>query len=266
MAGLILIILGMLGILRAIMEYNLHKGPTKKLALTLAISFVFFGILGGIGALLTVINESAWAITAISVILGYLIIVSSVINVLSKLREKKSEEKPKEEKRALKLPIPHNILILNRNSALELLRALKEVPKLIITRIPPDEWPDVAYTEYIWLSRVEGPNSVSPTALHVIIERAKTFLDENSGGVIYVDGIEYIMLYEEFKSVAKFLLTLKDIAVVKEGHLILHVDPKTLEDHQMAVLEREFVKINVEETIEKIRGPTLFGALIEEKG
>ncbi|WP_297499645.1 DUF835 domain-containing protein [Thermococcus sp.] len=257
-----LIILGSIGIIISLREYRRHDEPFKTLARVLCESFVLFGFGTALGVALSVFySPDMWGIMAASATLGYLLLVVSVLRMLRGLKARKRVGK--------KLPVPNAILIESPEDALNLLRALyryARVPLMVVTRTPPEEWTarsGVIPDEYLWLSRVEAKNSVSPTDLHVILQRIERFLMQNPG-VIYVDGIEYLLFYNDFKGLAKFLISAKDIAVLHGGHIVLLVAPGALKKVELSILRKEFERVNVGLILKEVLGPTLFETLPSE--
>ena len=107
--------------------------------------------------------------------------------------------------------------------------------------------------EFIWLSRVEEKDAVDPTKLHMLQDAILRFLRENGGKVIvYFEGVEYLILYNDFPSVAKFLFSLRDYVISNESLLILYLPPNVLDRTQESVLLKEFEEKEEKELIEEI--------------
>ncbi|AIU69039.1 hypothetical protein TEU_01060 [Thermococcus eurythermalis] len=159
----------------------------------------------------------------------------------------------------------------SRKDAVLLLRAIANYagrPILVIGREHPDEWVEragIEPDEYIWLTRVEHRKAVSPSSLHVLTGKVEAFLKGKPGGVVYIEGVEYMLFYSDFKAVAKFLFTIRDMAIMENAHIILLVDENTMSPEQTAILKKEFEEIDVEDALEKLMGPALFGAIPSEK-
>ncbi|WP_457753211.1 DUF835 domain-containing protein [Thermococcus sp.] len=111
---------------------------------------------------------------------------------------------------------------------------------------------------------MEEKHSVSPSNLHVILEEAVKFMRIRRNSVIYIEGIEYLILYNDFKSVAKFLFTLRDYAIVEKSLLLIFVSPDVLERSHYSILKREFETLEPEKFLEELMGTTLFGAVAKE--
>ncbi|USS41344.1 DUF835 domain-containing protein [Thermococcus aggregans] len=116
---------------------------------------------------------------------------------------------------------------------------------VVITRdLPRNKVPE--NTLVYWLTKMEENTkadgniyTVSPTRIDVLIHLLTKNL-KSGYNAVYIDGFEYLMIENGFDSAVKFLFDLKD-RVLSEGKVIaLVVDPRTLTDKQIALLEREF--------------------------
>lgn len=117
---------------------------------------------------------------------------------------------------------------------------------IMITRdLPKEKVPE--NTLVYWLTKIEESGikmdgkiyPVSPTRIDVLIHLLTKNL-ESGYNAVYIDGFEYLMIENGFESAVKFLFDLKD-RVVSEGKVIaLIIDPRTLTEKQVALLEREF--------------------------
>ncbi|NJE54078.1 DUF835 domain-containing protein [Thermococcus sp. 21S9] len=116
--------------------------------------------------------------------------------------------------------------------------ALSDFPVLAFARRSdfPERW------EVHLLTTVEGPGNIGPTQLHRIIERTRSYLAEahreNVTGVVVIEGLEYLMMYNDFRSVLKFLATLADYIALYSGMLLLTLDEKSLEERQLKTLRQ----------------------------
>ncbi|KUH31962.1 hypothetical protein APY94_11275 [Thermococcus celericrescens] len=269
LSAAILIGIGAYGVIRSLEEYKRHGEPVKTLARTLLVSFFLFGIAGGLGVLVTTaVSLKFWMLQAVSITLGYIILASSTLNLLGKLeRYWRAPSVRREKSRGRKPPLPPAAMLTSTEDAKVLLKTIFgyfNVPILAIGREHPESWAKkmgVEPAEYIWLTRVEHPQSVSPSALHILNSKITTFLKNNPNGIVYIEGIEYISFYVDFKSIAKFILAVRDAAIIHGGHLILLVTPETLEPQQYAIFKKELETIDVQRIINNLVGVALFGTL-----
>jgi len=262
-SGAMLIIIGVYGMVKSYREWKNHDEPVRRLALTLMISFGLFGLVGGIAVFLTILlNPELWVLEAIVITAGYLLLANESLSILEKLR--KPDRRHERKKVECSLPIAG--IVRSREEAITLLKAIDiyaNLPLLIVGREHPEEWkrrtgmePD----EYIWLTRIEHEKAISPSGLHVLSGKIINFLKGNPGAIVYIEGIEYMLFYSDFKAVAKFLFSIRDVAMMEDAHVLILANEDTLTQEQMAILKKEFEEIDVEKVLEKLMGPALFGA------
>jgi len=265
-SGALFILIGIYGAVQSFNNCRKHEEPVKGFARTLLISFLLFGVGGGLGILLVImISPSLWVIEAISIMGGYLLLAGSSLSLIEKLegyRKVKRKNVPAKE-----IELPAVGLVTSAKDAKTLLRTMAtyfKVPILAVGREHPDKWVEnmeVTPTEYIWLTRVEHPGAVNPSSLHVLNGRITKFLRENPGSVVYMEGVEYISFYVDPRSLTKFVLSVRDTAIIENGHFILYVTPEVMEPSQFAIFKRELEPINVSGFLDRIQGRTLFGTL-----
>ncbi len=130
-------------------------------------------------------------------------------------------------------------LVLSSNITQDVGEFLQNIngPVLLFTRYP--NLYGNGNIKKIWITTADS-KGVSPTALHVLQDIAIRFASENNGATIIVDCLEYLILYNSFKSVFKFLVSLKDHLMIRGATLIIFADPTTLDKSQVALLKREF--------------------------
>ncbi len=113
---------------------------------------------------------------------------------------------------------------------------------LIITRAHPEEIQELynlKNTKIYWLtkSNTDLP-SFEPSQIEKIRWIIKDFVSENKDSVVLLDGLEYLILQNNFENVLKFVELLKDDIALNDGVLLLPIDPATLDERQTALLER----------------------------
>ena len=102
----------------------------------------------------------------------------------------------------------------------------------------------------VWLTKAEVSSSpdregkfagefLSPTELPRLATLIKNFLTENKDTVIFLEGLEYLITQNDFKSVLRFLQLLKDQVTLAESILLMPLDPSALDEKDFKLLERE---------------------------
>jgi len=120
--------------------------------------------------------------------------------------------------------------------------ALQGKKGLCITREHPDaikEQYELGNTDIYWLTRnrVDIP-SLDPSQIEKLRWIIKDFVSENKNSVVLIDGLEYLIIQNNFNSVLKFVELLKDDIALNDAILILPIDPNTMEPRELALLER----------------------------
>jgi len=140
------------------------------------------------------------------------------------------------------LPLNPNAEIPTRGeSATETLEYL--IPKgLVVTREFPEtirKSHNLHVTPIIWLTETPGEMRVAPTSLAVLTDTVVRFMENNPNSIVLIEGIEYIMTFNDFKKVLKSLDSLNETTWVTKNRLLLTVDPRAFEDRELALLERD---------------------------
>jgi hypothetical protein len=123
---------------------------------------------------------------------------------------------------------------------------------LCVTRIHPDELRETYGMEnvrFVWLTRSERKATVlgaigveeefvSPTNLAGLATVLIGFMEEG-GSAMILEGIEYLVTQNSFSPVLKFLMNVKEKALLKNVTLLLSVDPSTMDIKEYQQISRE---------------------------
>lgn len=113
---------------------------------------------------------------------------------------------------------------------------------LAVTRTPPESIKKaftLENTPFIWLSKIEGPNTISPIYLNSILNLISDFINEKNESVILIEGLEYIISQNNFDLVLKFIQAIRDYILVKNSRLIVPLNKDTFNQKELAQLEKE---------------------------
>lgn len=112
---------------------------------------------------------------------------------------------------------------------------------LIITRIHPLRVKKRfgISSEILWLSTIETRNTIEPTQLSKLAFIINHFVKTNTKCAILLDGLEYLILQNDFDTVLKFIYTVMDYIALHNAILLLPLSPQTLSQSQIKMLERE---------------------------
>lgn len=113
---------------------------------------------------------------------------------------------------------------------------------LVITREFPDnvrKERNLQVTPIIWLTESPGERRVAPTSLAVLTDTVIRFMETNPNSIVLMEGIEYMMTFNEFRKVQRSLDSLNEIAWITKARLLVAVHPKAFDDKDLAMLERD---------------------------
>jgi len=265
--GLILIIAGVV-LFRSYTYYRRFSSlEARKLARLSALS-ALMAVFGSFSVIYSGLSgKNIWYVIAAFYSISYLLVLWAVLYYLNMLyrrsginKEGESPEEVEESKNLLKggfsirpEQIRYLSVICNRFDG-----------RIYVGRSRKPRGCD-AFDLFLWLTRIEAPNGVDPSKLHVIQGRVLEFLAGKRNSLVVLDGIEYLLLHNDFKGLVKFLTSLKDHVLLYDSLLIVILDPKILDRRQHSVLLREFPEFNFEEIITEEERKALFGALTKEE-
>ncbi len=112
---------------------------------------------------------------------------------------------------------------------------------LCVTRVYPEKLRERFGAEHlaiVWLSNVGKEESIRPKDLDKLSLAVEHFVSGN-GGVVLLDGLEYLITNNNFLSVLRLVQALRDQVAIHNAVLLLSVNPSSLEAHQLTLLERE---------------------------
>ena len=115
-------------------------------------------------------------------------------------------------------------------------------PGFCVTRTYPNkvrEQHSLADVEILWLSNVGKESSVRPKDLEKLSLSLEQFITREQGGVVLIDGLEYLITNNNFLTVLRLVQALRDLVAIHHATLLFSVDPGTLDAHQKSLLERE---------------------------
>ena len=90
----------------------------------------------------------------------------------------------------------------------------------------------------IWLSTTLGNDYVDPHNLNSLTNMATAFLRENGPGAVLLDGLEYLVVHNDFGRVLKFIEYLNELVMQRQAVLLMSIDERAFEPRQIALLER----------------------------
>jgi len=115
------------------------------------------------------------------------------------------------------------------------------MPGYCVTRTFPEkirERYELGNIPILWLSNVAKEEAVRPKDLEKLSLSLEEFLSEE-GGIILLDGIEYLITNNNFITVLKLIQSLRDQVAINRSILLLSINPSTMDSHQINLLKRE---------------------------
>lgn len=90
----------------------------------------------------------------------------------------------------------------------------------------------------VWLSTTLGHDYVDPHNLNILTNLITAFVTEQDASVVLLDGLEYLMLNNEYPRILKFLEFVNEAIVTRPAVLLISVDERAFDRREMALLER----------------------------
>ena len=118
----------------------------------------------------------------------------------------------------------------------------KGIKGYCITRNYPDKIRskfDLKDVPIVWLSDVGRDNAIRPKDLEKLSLALEQFLSQADGGIVLLDGLEYLITNNNFNTVLRLIQSLRDQVAINKSILLMAVDRETLESHQLNLLEKE---------------------------
>ncbi|MFQ6107326.1 MAG: DUF835 domain-containing protein [Thermoplasmata archaeon] len=180
-----------------------------------------------------------------------IVIVVAVALVMARRRERKEEpgtakKPPKPSDIALRDGMGYLVAGENTDLAFDIFcRAIEKGSSgMCITRTYPDEVArtyGLKETPILWLSRDPKRASINPTNLGAIILEVERFLkkDEGKDTIVMLDGLEYLIVQNDFSKVIKFVQNLRDTISVNGSKLLVPFNLIALEESKRALLTRD---------------------------
>ncbi len=118
----------------------------------------------------------------------------------------------------------------------------QKLPGLIVTRQYPERVRrerELSEARIIWLSHTPGEDFHNPTAIGTLAKVLQKFVEDNNGeGVILLDGLEFLIINNGFLQTLMFVEHVNEFIMQHRAILLLPVSPETLEEKELALLER----------------------------
>lgn len=121
-----------------------------------------------------------------------------------------------------------------------------------ILRTHPDEVRreyDLGDVPILWLSRLQvGENVVYPN-IKVIEEIIEEFLENAGKNIILLERLDYLISQQGFEETLQFIQKLSSLVYVTKSIALLQIDPLTIEERELILIEKETKKFKEEQPV-----------------
>ena len=90
----------------------------------------------------------------------------------------------------------------------------------------------------VWLSTTLGRDYVDPHNLGALTTLISVFTEPPQKAIILMDGLEYLMINNDYPRILKFMEYLHEIVMQRRCVLLVSVDDRAFDTKEMAFLER----------------------------
>jgi len=170
--------------------------------------------------------------------------MEEMVGVKKEKEEEIVESGGKKEEEALK-ELPEGIsksstYLIEEETSDRSFKLLKRILKtgeegLCVTR----DYPEKVKKEYsledievIWLSNVDREDVIRPKSLEKLSLALENFL-ARTGGVILLNGLEYVITNNDFRTVLNLIQSIKDQVAINESIMLIPINPSIMEKYQM---------------------------------
>ena len=124
------------------------------------------------------------------------------------------------------------------------------VPTLIITGDHPktirERW-KLDETPIIWLTTRTGKTFVDPSKLGSLTSIITEFVENSKKAIIILDGLPLLILNNDFNQVLKMIHQVMDLLMDRQSTLAISLDPRLMQEKDLALLERNMETRKMEE-------------------
>jgi hypothetical protein len=114
---------------------------------------------------------------------------------------------------------------------------------LCITRLHPgyvSRKYGLSETRFLWLRSRKGKGAISPKSLGRLVKTVKTTLKKKGNQVIFLDGLEYMLMWNDLGRVLSSLKEIDGLIQGKNAEMLICIDPLTFEQRDLDRLTSEF--------------------------
>jgi len=123
-------------------------------------------------------------------------------------------------------------------------------PGLCVTRQHPEKLRsmyNLRDVEIFWLTSNVGERMFSPSAIGLLTNSVTRYIAEHKGTVLFLEGMEYLLSYNEFKAVLHYVGYVHDAIMNHGGIGIVSIDAEALTPREFAMFRRELTLLEIKE-------------------
>jgi len=112
---------------------------------------------------------------------------------------------------------------------------------LVVTRDFPKKLlaeNELSSCRVLWLTNLVGEGRINPTAIGILMGQLRTFIEGGKRTTIVLDGMEYLVSLNTYDRMLQFMHQLKDLVVTNDCIMFVPIDPRTMNQRELALLER----------------------------
>lgn len=135
------------------------------------------------------------------------------------------------------------------------------IPKICITT----RHPNLLYknlmkdnVQMYWLTRNpdSSVNGIDSSKISALSSSLINFIDENCEGIILFDGVEYLIIHNDFLTIVRFFHYLKDIIADKNFAVFAPIRSDIFEKNEISILDRGFTYVDAKDLMDRLLGRT----------
>ncbi len=127
----------------------------------------------------------------------------------------------------------------------------KEKDVLVVSRMHPDRLMEdfqIPPSNVFWLSNSAGPRNINPQNIGILTDTLIRMY-EKGGAAVILEGIEYLMLQNDFSKVLRLMNYLYESVAVNHGMLVITLDPEAFNTKEFALLTKDAELVGEAESI-----------------
>lgn len=99
----------------------------------------------------------------------------------------------------------------------------------------------------VWITSniVQAPKCFPPADVPKISHVIISFLEKNNNGIVFFEGLEYLISQNDYKSILNLVQLFNDKVMVSSNCILLYLDPKTLSRQEYNMFKRDMVALEL---------------------